>query len=76
MPLTEENYFDYSLNDDPICPYCDEIIDISKWDLIYLYDDDKHLVECPYCDKTFQVDSSITWHFTSSIPDEDDLDGA
>jgi uncharacterized Zn-finger protein len=73
MPLNESNKFDYRLNRDPKCPYCDHDIDMTYADLHHLYsEDEKNEVECPMCDEVFYVRANVTWSFDSSKEKEDD----
>ena len=67
MPLNDKNGLNYWNNDYPICPFCDEKINISQHDLWHLLSEDEpHEVECPYCEKDFTVYSSARWSFDTS----------
>jgi glutaredoxin len=60
----------YSYNDSPICPYCDNTIDIDEWELYDLYTEDCHDETCPYCDKDIEIVSNVSYSFTTQKPEE------
>ncbi len=71
MPLNENNSIDYWRNDNPVCPYCDKVVNISENELWELYYEEGHSVECPFCEKFFTVISSATWKFSSEYDTEE-----
>jgi len=72
MPLNDNNYSDYSDNNNPICPYCDSIIDVQKNELWQLYTEDIHFIQCPSCNSQLMVTPKATWTF--STDDQDGVD--
>lgn len=69
MPLLpnadRENRLNYMCNLAPICPHCDEEIDISKTELYQLYDSGEHEITCPKCEKPFLVVTEIQHLFST-----------
>lgn len=65
MPITDENDdpIKYWGNAKPICPWCDADIDISRNDLLELYSEDSHEIECPSCERAVRVIARVTWSF-------------
>ena len=73
MPLTEENEFDYECNKSPICPKCDEEIDIIESELFNLYEEDRHEINCPNCMKLIIIESHCnSWEFSTNDPENQD----
>ncbi len=71
MPLSENNTIEYWGNDCPKCPHCDRSVGIDENELYNLYDDsDIHEVECPFCEKEFEVKSISKWTFSTDEQDE------
>ena len=61
----------YWQNKEPICPKCDQEIDISGNELYELYEEEEHHISCPYCDTEIIVESTARWVFTTSIDEEE-----
>ena len=54
--------------DHPMCPHCNHEIK-KHWDYDGIADDnEEHELECPECEKTFFVETTITYVFTSRKP--------
>lgn len=70
MPLTEDNEHEYDHLEHPICPKCDEIINIEEAELFNLYEEDRHEIYCPQCTKKIIIESHCEkWEFSTSDPD-------
>lgn len=65
MPINEGNSFHYFGNKNPICPHCDEVIKIDDHELWYLYEEETHEIDCPFCNETLIVTSSANWSFST-----------
>lgn len=50
-------------NDNPVCPYCDELIDIGEYDLFHLYEEGEHEIDCPNCEKEVRVYTRVKYSF-------------
>jgi len=71
MPLTDSSSIDYLGNKNPKCPHCDHEADIDENEWWFLYDEDApHFVECPACEKEYQISSRATWTFDTDEQDE------
>jgi len=57
MPLNDDNSDEYSGNENPKCPHCDNIYDIDLNNDYSLYAEDNHNVTCPKCQKDYSVTS-------------------
>jgi len=65
MPLEENNSLTYTKNKYPICPFCDELIDIERSELYHLYEEETHYIDCPSCNKEIRVKSEAKWTFST-----------
>ena len=74
MPLTKTStrseQLDYSMNDRPKCPHCDEEFDIWEHELYDLEDEGEQEVTCPYCDGMLNVETTVIYRFTTSLSDD------
>jgi endogenous inhibitor of DNA gyrase (YacG/DUF329 family) len=61
-------------NTEPKCPFCDHDVNVSENELWRLYDENTgpHDVDCPACDKSFLVNSTATWTFSTEKPEDED----
>ncbi len=58
--------FKYVMNDDPVCPHCNNEISVGHEDLYHLYDEDEnHEIDCPYCKESLAVESHCKWTFST-----------
>jgi uncharacterized C2H2 Zn-finger protein len=57
-------------NDDPKCPHCGTVVSVSDHELWALYEEGEHEVECPNCDMTFAVSTSIAYSFSTDEQDD------
>lgn len=55
----------YSHNEMPKCPHCDEDIEILRNDLYEILQEGSHDIMCPFCDKSFVVNSTAIWAFST-----------
>lgn len=51
------------------CPYCDYDFDLNHDDGAYYEEYRRRECVCPKCEKTFMVESSISWTFTAEKAD-------
>lgn len=59
----------------PKCPHCGEDIEVPANDLYELYEEGEHDdIECPNCERTFIVSTSISYSFDTSRQEQDDND--
>lgn len=65
------SYIDFCGNDKPKCPHCGDDFDIADNEAWYLYGEDVHEVECPSCDREFQVHSIANWTFNTNEQERD-----
>lgn len=49
----------------PICPNCDEVIDIAKENLWELYSEDTIDIDCPHCKVNIAIISHAVWTFST-----------
>lgn len=63
LVLSEEDYEPYSTDDGYICPYCGEFTPVE--DNYELYNDGDHTVYCSHCDKSFIVNTYVSYSFES-----------
>lgn len=69
--LKSGSSIDFWGNDKPKCPHCGADFDIADNEAWYLYSEDgPHEVECPSCDREFQVHSIANWTFNTDEQDE------
>jgi uncharacterized Zn-finger protein len=54
-------------NDNPVCPHCQQIINIDEFEFYHFYNEDEQETTCPYCEKDFMVVGNAKWTFTTSI---------
>lgn len=76
MLTKKSSYVDriqYKRNDDPRCPHCDFIIDISKNEFYELYEEGEHEIQCPSCEKNITVKSEIEYKFSTDEQPEFDF---
>jgi hypothetical protein len=76
MALTKDSDYmdriDYVHNNDPKCPHCDTIIDISAGELYELYEEGEHDIRCSCCEKKIVVITHVKFSFsTDEQPDFD-----
>ena len=60
-------------NDNPKCPHCGEVCEISRHDWYELYEEGEHEKECPHCEGEFTISTHVSFSFST---DEQDEDGA
>lgn len=65
MPLDALNRLLYIANRLPVCPHCDEEIDVGDNDLYRIYEEGEHQVDCPQCDQPFMVSTRISHSFST-----------
>lgn len=73
LKASEHKALDFWGNDDPKCPHCGQSINISQHDLGELYEEGEHTIDCPYCEREFQVTTRVSFSFST---DEQDMDEA
>lgn len=56
--------------DNPKCPHCGEVCDISDNDWWKLYEEGEHDVCCPQCDEDFKVSTRVTYSFSTEHQEE------
>lgn len=53
-------------NKEPLCPHCKHSGDIDRNEWWHLYSDDEpHTVECPACEREYEVRSHAQWTFST-----------
>ncbi len=50
-----------------ICPYCEHAYDLNHDDGAFYTDGGSEKEECPQCEKSFLVESSVSWSFDAVI---------
>lgn len=65
MPLNNRNGMEYWGCSEPKCPHCDREIEISRYEWWGVYDEGEHEVECPFCEKGFQVCTRLSRTFST-----------
>ncbi len=65
MPLRKDNLSDYWACKEPKCPHCDRSINVSDHELWDLYEEGERSIWCPYCDKEFQVRTSVSYAYST-----------
>jgi hypothetical protein len=71
--LNTSRLYTFEVNDQPLCPHCGAVYDISRHEHYELYDDDdRHECECGSCERPFYV-RTYTRH-TFSTDEQDDLE--
>lgn len=77
MPLTKNSDYmdriDYVQNDDPRCPHCDNIIDISANEIYELYEEGDHEITCGCCEKAILVRTNVKYTFSTDEQPEFDF---
>lgn len=58
-------------NDNPICPFCDKILNISEYDLFFLYEEGEHEIDCPECDHKLIVNTRVKHLFDTDCQEDD-----
>ncbi len=59
-----------------ICPFCKKSVDPSEIDHPSVaYEDGHHAFTCLDCEKEFEVETSVSFYYTSRKLDEDEIDG-
>ncbi len=49
----------------PKCPHCGEVCDVSENDWWKLYEEGEHEVCCPHCDGDFTVSTRVSYSFST-----------
>ena len=63
---TTLNNIEYWGNDNPVCPFCDKVIDTVKYELFELYNEDvDHSIDCPFCGKEVRITTEIKYKFST-----------
>jgi len=65
-----QNSYMTSDTQDIQCPWCNQKQGL-EWDDVSYEDDANTERQCDYCGKTFDIHTSVTYDFTTEIPDED-----
>lgn len=65
MPLTTKKITHYVMNDQPVCPHCDEQINAFTTDRNYLHRPGTHQVCCEHCQRTVMVHSEPVYWFST-----------
>lgn len=55
----------YWLSDQPKCPHCGEVCNVSANDWWSLYEEGEHDVTCPHCDGDFTVSTRVSYSFST-----------
>ena len=63
MPLNKDNEIDYTANDFPKCPYCDEEHNLD--DVHDIYRDGLHELYCGNCGSEYEVYTSVSHSFST-----------
>jgi transposase-like protein len=63
----EEGKFEYE--DEILCPYCGEVYEDDEYQF---YEEGEHEVECYHCEKTFNLNTHVTYSYSTNIIDEDE----
>lgn len=58
--------------DQPKCPHCGHVCDISEESWYRLYEEGEHQVACPSCDGDFTVSTRVSYSFSTDEQNEDD----
>lgn len=58
--------------DNPKCPHCGCVCDISKTEWWQLYEEGEHEVSCPECDGEFSVTTRVSYSFNTEHQEDDD----
>ncbi|WP_011579544.1 MULTISPECIES: hypothetical protein [Chelativorans] len=70
--LKEGRPWEFSATAAPKCPHCGIDFDIDRNEAWFLYDENHtHDVECPSCERGFQVSSTARWIFSTDEQDEE-----
>lgn len=56
---------DYWGNNQPRCPHCGEVCDVSDNEWWKLYEEGEHEVCCPHCDGDFTVSTRVSYSFST-----------
>lgn len=58
-------------NDNPKCPHCGYVCDISDNEWWRMYEEGEHEAECPSCDKEFLVETRVSFSFSTDQQDDE-----
>jgi len=58
--------------DQPKCPHCGEVCDVSENDWWKLYEEGEHEVSCPHFDEDFTVSTSVSYSFSTDEQEDED----
>lgn len=65
MPLGIDKPTKYVASDRPLCPHCDEYVDVFVPELNHLFTPGTHSVTCNHCQHDIQVHSEpVYWFYT------------
>lgn len=69
--LNAGHKLDFWGNDEPVCPHCAYIYEISDHDAWELYDEGDHEIECPSCELEFTVYTRVKHSFSTDEQEEE-----
>lgn len=71
--LKSGDRMDYWGTKNPMCPHCGHEVSVQDNELWRLYEEGEHdEVECPSCEQTFTVSTSVSYSFSTDEQEEDD----
>jgi hypothetical protein len=69
---TAPHRYEFASLDNPMCPHCGYICDVSENDLWRLFEEGHHDVCCPACGDDFVVKAIANFSFSTDESDEDE----
>ena len=69
--LKSKGWSSFFANKEPRCPHCGHDFNISDNEAWHLYDEnDRHEVDCSFCEEPFTVISRANWSFSTDEQEE------